>query len=268
VFDEIAAASRDVARQNGARILLVALGAAALVAAAGFTLGWPALTKLWPFMLYGLAPVFVASMLTAIGAPIVWIGLAREFAAVRAGAVNILIAAGGIGAYCLWRSWSDPASPLQIFALINLAVAMLALVLLTATAREAWIDRRPTPKLVLVAFGCFVAVLAAAGVALLLRQNVFPWPLDEHTSRVYGFFFIGAAAYFVFGLVQPVWGSAKGQLVGFLAYDLVLIVPFVRLWSAVPSLSLTVYIAVLVLSGALATWFLLLSSKWRFGSAM
>jgi hypothetical protein len=266
VFDEFSGISRDVARQSGARIVLVATGAAVLAAAVGFAFGWPALTNLWPFMLYGLAPIFVASMLAAIGAPVVWIGSAREFAAIRAGAANILIAAGGIGAYSLWQSWSNPASFMQMFGLANIAVAMLAIFLLGATAREKWIDSRPTPVIVRVAFGSFAAILVAVGVALILRLDVFPWPLDDHSSRVYGFFFLGAAAYFVVGLLRPVWGNAKGQLVGFLAYDLVLIVPFVRLWPAVPSLSLTVYIAVLVASGALAIWFLLLSPKWRFGS--
>ena len=41
--------------------------------------------------------------------------------------------------------------------------------------------------------------------------------------------FLGSAIYFAYGLQRPVWGNAKGQLLGFLAYDLVLIVPFVRL---------------------------------------
>ena len=50
---------------------------------------------------------------------------------------------------------------------------------------------------------------------------------------------------------------------GFLAYDLVLIVPFVRLWPASPSLSLAVYLAVIIASALLAIWYLALSAKYR-----
>ena len=38
--------------------------------------------------------------------------------------------------------------------------------------------------------------------------------------------FLGSATYFAYGIVRPRWTNAGGQLAGFLAYDLVLIVPF------------------------------------------
>ena len=69
--------------------------------------------------------------------------------------------------------------------------------------------------------------------------------------------------YFAYGLWRPVWGNAKGQLVGFLAYDLVLIVPFVRLWFSSPSLSLAVYIAVIAGSAVVSIWYLALSPRYR-----
>ena len=78
--------------------------------------------------------------------------------------------------------------------------------------------------------------------------------------------FLGSAVYFAYGLYRPVWGNAKGQLVGFLAYDLVLIVPFARLWPVAPSLSLAVYLAVIVVSALLAIGFLLVSPTYRLWS--
>jgi hypothetical protein len=60
-----------------------------------------------------------------------------------------------------------------------------------------------------------------------------------------------------------VWGNAKGQLAGFLAYDLVLIVPFARLWPTSPSLSLAVYLAVIAASALLAVWYLAFSARYR-----
>jgi hypothetical protein len=124
-------------------------------------------------------------------------------------------------------------------------------------------DARPTPVPVRIAFGVFGLTLVAVGTALVLRYDVFPWPLDDNSSVVYGIVFLGAAVYFAYGLWRPVWGNAKGQLVGFLAYDIVLIVPFVRLWPASPTLSLTVYLAVIAASALFAIWYLALSAKYR-----
>jgi len=67
--------------------------------------------------------------------------------------------------------------------------------------------------------------------------------------------------YFTYGIIYPYWGNAKGQLLAFLAYDLVLIVPFARRFATVPPemlLSLTVYTAVISYSALLAIFFLFL----------
>ena len=58
---------------------------------------------------------------------------------------------------------------------------------------------------------------------------------------------------------SAVWNNAKGQLLSFLAYDLVLIGPFLALFGTVKSefeLSLVAYVAVLIYSGALAVYYL------------
>lgn len=74
-------------------------------------------------------------------------------------------------------------------------------------------------------------------------------------SVVYGRIFLGAACSFVVALREPRWENAAGQLLGFLACDIVLIVPFIRHFSDVPDhlrLNLILYIAVVVSSGLLA----------------
>jgi hypothetical protein len=43
----------------------------------------------------------------------------------------------------------------------------------------------------------------------------------------------------------------------------VLIVPFMRLWPASPTLSLAVYLTVIVASALMAIWYLALSAKYR-----
>ena len=76
---------------------------------------------------------------------------------------------------------------------------------------------------------------------------------------IFGFIYLGAAVYFLYGFVQPRWSNAAGQLIGFLAYDIVLIGPFVDRFDEVTGrqlLSLIIYSAVLVFSGALAFYYL------------
>ena len=71
--------------------------------------------------------------------------------------------------------------------------------------------------------------------------------------------FLGAAMYFAYALLRPSWVNAAGQLAGFLAYDVVLIVPFLtRLPTVAPEhqLGLIVYITVVSYSGLLALYYL------------
>ena len=105
----------------------------------------------------------------------------------------------------------------------------------------------------------------------MVRPNIFPWPLSPENSVFYGSIFLGAMCYFLYGVIYPCWGNAKGQLLGFLAYDLVLIVPFLQHFAAVRPeklLSLTIYTAVVSYSGLLAIFFLLVHAptRLRFGA--
>ena len=83
--------------------------------------------------------------------------------------------------------------------------------------------------------------------------------------------FLGAAMYFAYALLRPSWVNAAGQLAGFLAYDVVLIVPFlVRLPNSQPDqrLGLGIYTAVVIYSGLLAVYFLFIHRSTRvFGRA-
>lgn len=116
-------------------------------------------------------------------------------------------------------------------------------------------------------FGAFAVVLILAGTALIVgRPNVFTWPLNPDDSVIYGWIFLGAAVYFLHGVVRPGWYNASGQLLGFLAYDLILIFPFLAHFDTVHPehrTSLTVYTTVLIYSGALAIYYLFLHRRTR-----
>ena len=93
--------------------------------------------------------------------------------------------------------------------------------------------------------------------------------MPAELSTFFGFLFLGSAAYFWYGLRRPASDNAIGQLAAFLAYDIVMIVPLVqRLPTVEPAqaLSLWLYVAVVVGSAVIATWYLLLDPRWRLWS--
>ena len=72
---------------------------------------------------------------------------------------------------------------------------------------------------------------------------------------------------FLYGLSIPRWHNACGQLWSFLAYDIVLIVPFLLHFITVSPArlpSLIVNTIILVFSGALALYYLLIKKETRF----
>src|SRR5579885_2273068 len=98
------------------------------------------------------------------------------------------------------------------------------------------------------------------------KPHDFPWSLRPETSVIIGWAFLGAACYFIYGLLYPRWDNAGGQLLGFLGYDLILIIPFLRHFADVPSdhaPSLIVYVIAIVYSGALAVYYLFINRSTR-----
>lgn len=77
---------------------------------------------------------------------------------------------------------------------------------------------------------------------------------------------MGAAFYFLLGMTSRNWGEATGQLLGFLAYDLVLIGPYLCHFGRVlPAYrpSLIIHVIVLLVSGALAVCYLFVAPETR-----
>ena len=111
---------------------------------------------------------------------------------------------------------------------------------------------------------CIRDRVIAGGALILKSPNVLPWNVTPETGAVFGWMFIGAAAYFAYAVVRPSWHNAGGQLAGFLIYDVVLIVPFLqRLSTNGPTVNLVIYLAVVIYSGVLAAYFLFVNSTTR-----
>jgi hypothetical protein len=125
----------------------------------------------------------------------------------------------------------------------------------------------PMPAVVWWSFICFIIALLMVGGRLVLQvPNSSPWMVTPELSVVAGWMFLGAAVYFAYGLLRPSWLNAAGQLIGFLAYDIVLIVPFLtRLPTTAPEfrVGLSIYTAVVTLSAILAIYYLFINKSTR-----
>jgi hypothetical protein len=254
------------------RGLLIATGILAVIVGIGFFLQIPFFTQLWPWQLHPLSAVFLASIAGAIAAPVIWLGLKGETAAVAGGAINIIITAGGMGIFCLLLYFADNSRQgILTFGIAAIALALLAIGLFWMSRKAEFQDERPTPKVVRYGLVVFVLTLFVTGGALLLKvPNTFPWDISPEISVMYGWFFYGALGYFAYGFFIPKWSNAQGQLLSFLGYDLVLIVPYLLHFAVVDDeqrLSLIVYVTVLVTSAILAIYYLFIKKETRFAVA-
>jgi len=250
------------------RSLILIGGLVILVLAFGFIFRVPLVLSLWPWEDGRYSYLFIASILAAVSAAALWIGWTGELGAFPAGSLNIFVIALTTSIY-FFNLTSHGRSGMLVFGLASILMALASGAVFFWSRRLPLTDPRPTPILVRVSFGIFIVSLFLAGGALILRMPVFPWNLNPDSSVIFGCIFLGDAFYFLYGLFRPRWGNALGQLLSFLAYDLMLIVPFVLLFGTVKPkrmLSLVVYTAVLVYSGGLAIYYLLINPRTRFGT--
>jgi len=249
------------------RYAILVAGLAILALSVGFIFRLPAATSLWPWPDGRLSYLFIGSILAAVSAAALWIGWIGELGALPAGSLNVLVIGVTTAIYFFRLALRDGRSNLIPFGVIMILVAIASGASFLWSRRLPLHDLRPTPLLVRISFGIFVVALFLAGGALVLKAPIFPWALNPDSSIIFGCIFIGDAFYFLHGLLFPRWHNALGQLLSFLAYDLVLIVPFILLFGTVnPEYlpNLVVYVAVLIYSCGIAIYFLFVNSPTRF----
>jgi hypothetical protein len=170
---------------------------------------------------------------------------------------------------------TSPLSSIFVGSIFAAAAASTAWCVLARSDRalaRPWRDPRPVPRLIRGSLLLFVVTLIIVGGLLAVRvPDIMPWAVTPQLSTLFGVMFLGAAAYFAYVLVEPRWENAGGQLAGFLAYDVVLVVPFVQRLPTVDQHllpNLAVYTAVVIGSGLLAIWYVALdrSTGVRSGS--
>ena len=243
-------------------LVVYALGL--LLFAAGFFFREWWATDLWPFSYTaGMSFAFVASILAAAAASILYCALARDLRAMVGVGLDALVLTAPLAI----TSFMSGKASMRTFGALAALTASAGLVAMTWFHRYAWRDERPTPWPVRVAFVVFVLALWATGGALVAGNlRVLPWHVSPEVARVYGFIFLGASSYFLYGLVIPKWSNAAGQLLGFLAYDIVLLWPFAVYFKHVEPdrlLNHVVYTAVVVGSGMIAIYYCFIHPRTR-----
>jgi hypothetical protein len=251
------------------RYLTVLGGLGILALALGFIFQIPLVINLWPWPDGRYSYLFIGSILAAVSVAALWIGWTGEFGAMPAGSLNVLVIVITSAIYFFQLALQEGRSDLIPYAVITLITAIPSGAAFLWSRRLPLNDSRPTPMLVRISFGIFMSALILAGGALVFRIPIFPWALNPDSSVIFGCIFLGDAFYFLYSLLYPRWHNALGQLLSFLAYDLVLIGPFLLLFKTVKPesmLNLIVYVAVLLYSGGIAVYFLFINRQTRLGS--
>jgi hypothetical protein len=250
------------------RYILFFVCAAQVVLAIAFFVQLPLAVKLWPFP--GTTPltyIFVASILAAAAASTFWATASRNYGALAGIALDYIMILTPIAVLSFQLAASSGESQWSTYGITCLFGGLFGMALLWWSLRFP-IDRTvPMPRLVRWSFVVFIAALVIVSVRLILKTpNVIPWTITPELSLVIGWIFFGAATYFAYSLLRPSWANSAGQLAGFLAYDVVLIVPFLqRLPTTTPEhqMGLVIYTAVVIYSGLLAIYYLFVHESTR-----
>jgi len=250
------------------RYVLFFICAVQLLLAAAFFLQLPFAVNLWSFP--GTTPltfIFVSSIFAAAAASTFWAAATKNYGALAGIALDYLtiLAPVAILSFQLGASSGNPQ--MTGYGITCVFGSLFGLGLLLWSIRFPMDRTFPVPGLVRWSFVIFIIALLIVSVQMILKvPNVIPWKITPDLSVVIGWMFLGAAMYFVYALLRPSWVNAAGQLAGFLAYDVVLIVPFLtRLPTVAPEfqVGLIVYTAVVSYSGLLAIYYLFIHKSTR-----
>ncbi|MBC8171632.1 MAG: hypothetical protein H7X77_08160 [Anaerolineae bacterium] len=256
------------------RLFLLIISLFYIVVTIAFIQRWSITRDAWPWTgtyssLNELSSIFIASIAAATAGSLLWTVWMGEIAAAAGGGINLAITFGGSGLFFAQNYLSTGNPRLLVAAIISLFLVINSLLILRIGHHIPFKDQRPQPRLVRYSFMVFVALLMIVGVSLVLKiPGVFPWTISVEASVVYGWIFVGAGLYFAYALTRPGWANTGGQLAGFLAYDLVLLYPFLVYLPNVPDrfrFSLILYIVTLLYSTALAIYYLFINPATRTG---
>lgn len=250
------------------RTLFFAICALQALFAVGFFFQLPFALALWPWKATSaLSYIFISSIFAAAAASTYWCVASQTYGALAGIALDYIVIFGPLALYSFVNAASRGQSGLAWFGAACVFGVAFGAALFRWSRRIPMSSTPSMPQLVRWSFVVFIIALLLVGVQMIFHfPNIVPWRVTDDLSVIIGVMFLGAAAYFTYALLYPSWSNTAGQLAGFLAYDVVLIVPFLqRVGSIQPQFrtSLIIYIAVLIYSGLLAAFYLFVSPSTR-----
>ena len=235
--------------------------------AVAFFLQLPFAVNLWPFP--GTTPltfIFISSIFAAAAAPTLWAAVTENYGVLAGIGLDYMAILLPV-AVLSFQLGAAGDSAMVSYGIACIFGTLFGLGLFLWSRRIPIDESLPMPALVRWSFVFFIFALAIVSFRLITKvPNSIPWMITPELSVVIGWMFVGAALYFVYGLLRPSWLNSAGQLIGFLFYDLVLIGPFLTRLSTVSAenrLGLYIYTAVLILSGTLAIYYLFINEPTR-----
>src|SRR5688572_17373814 len=134
-----------------AKIALTVVGVIDLMLAAGFFFQQSWATAFWPLPDTPLSYAFIAAILAGGAAPLIWIGLSGELAALAGYGLSFGIMYAGMGLSALLFYLRDQNPALAWFALVMGLLAVTGGIIFLSTRHSAQ-DVQPIPRIVIYAF--------------------------------------------------------------------------------------------------------------------
>jgi hypothetical protein len=254
--------------KNVVRYFLFLVSIIQIFLAIAFFLQMPIAVNLWPYP--GTTPLtfmFISSIFAAAAASTLWAIASGNYGALAGIGLDYLTILAPVSILSFQLGASNAETGLTAYGFACVLGALFGLGLLLWSIRIPIEKTLPMPGFVRWSFVVFIIALLIVSIQLILKvPNIIPWKITPELSVVIGWMFAGAAAYFAYALLRPSWFNSAGQLAGFLAYDVVLIVPFLRRLPTIASeqrLGQTVYTAVVIYSGLLAAYYLFINKTTR-----
>jgi hypothetical protein len=248
------------------RAVLLVFSVILIVLALGFSLQIPSITRIWPMPNTSpLSFIFIGSIFAAAAAAILWCLFAGENGSLVGVALDFLVTFIPLAIYTFMIANGN--SHIMWFGIFLILAVVLGVVMLLWARRYPVENPLPQPLLIRISYMLFtLALLIFGGLMVLQVPNILPWRVTPEGSVIYGWMFLGAAAFFIYSIVRRTWADSGAPLAGFLAYDIVLIVPFIDQFSRVDTQllpNLILYTAVVIYSTLLAIYYLLINKETR-----
>lgn len=204
-------------------------------------------TLLWGKWLPWYSSYLLGSTLIAYSIAILWTAAVESYKALLGGGLSCVITFGGSAIYALrlGHLWIG-----QMF----LYVAVISLWFFYVGLKAEHKSRDPLSYSLRWLFSIVMTIALIEGIYLLIPLPFrFAWVLIPDHAVIYGWMLVGGSLFFGWSLLRPKWENGYPALYALIAYDLLLIGPFLRLFRApVPVVIIPFYLwaAVIVILGS------------------